>query len=208
MISESRLNSVVLPVTPGSQCVRVAQALDTPLRVMVQVSGPAGALAFLAFDSSALNPVSNNFVSSGFQISAGSEPKVFMIAPRQILYIVGNLAGMSAAIAESDSVPIEEGDAEAAALAAAELRPYQASGPIPKPGDILRFPLEKISELRIQAQGNPFELSFNKTDWVIVYPGPMQELGNFPIMGLQMYLRAHKNAPARYALLGRVGGAP
>lgn len=167
-IGSSKMRSLQLPVTPAAGAVRITQALAVPLRVLIGISGPAGSLAFLSFDAGALNPVTSSFVAQGFSLGVGSSETI-VIAPGQVLYIVGNVAGMSATVAESDAIPFEGGGEDAASA---------GSG---------------IPSIQIQAIGAAAGLSFNNEDWIEIHPGMGLVEVRYP--GQRMFVKALKNGP-------------
>lgn len=174
-IGASKLKSLVLPVTPAGGAVRIAQSATVPLRVEVVVSGPAGSLAFLAFDAGALNPVSGGFTAAGVTLPAGGS-QIFIVAPGQVLFIVGNVTGMSCAIAESDAIPLDEdsqGDGGATV----------APGPI-----------------QVQAQGpGVLGISFDNENWIHVAAG--MGLVQIERPGQRLFVKALSEQPVRISLI-------
>lgn len=172
----SRLRSVLLPVTPGAAAVRIAQATTTALRVVVAVSGPAGAQGFIAFDAGVLNPISNGFAGSGFALGAGGD-QTLIVAPGQALYAIGNVAGMAVSVIESEALPLEL--APTAAAPSVTIMPSVS--------------------LQLQARGGVVEISFNQDDWLYITPGGLVTVRS---VGPILYVRSGDATTPKLAILG------
>ena len=96
----SILNTISVPDIATKSPGTVARAGDMPTRVAVNNVGAN--LIFVAHSENELSQIGN--VSGVYQIQAGTE-RVFVLAPKQGLWVVGQGAGGRVSYAVSEAIP-------------------------------------------------------------------------------------------------------
>lgn len=97
----SRVGTITVPGVSTNQPVGFVAAAERPLRVICRNVG--GTLLRLSFESASLGAAGANTVDH-FQLPGG-QSEVFILAPRQTLYVVGAGGGGFLSYAASEAYP-------------------------------------------------------------------------------------------------------
>ena len=97
--------TIAIPGAGGDDTppVAVARGYEVPVRVLIRNTG-ATPLFFAGADQNVITAEGPS--SKTFRLEAGSPDVVFVLAPEQVLYAVGNVAGGSCSVTVSEALPL------------------------------------------------------------------------------------------------------